>query len=361
MNQQIRFCTSFDGTRLAYTVTGQGEPLVMAPHWFSHLELNWQSPVWRPWLEALSRDYSLLRMDERGCGLSDRDVTDFSFEALVRDMEAVVDAAGYRRFALYGGNQGGAISIEYAARHPERVSHLVLFNAYARGWFKRGLSSAFEQENEARLKLVEVGWERDEPYYRQMLASQHIAQGASFEELRGLSELVRKAVPAKNLIPLIRTLFNVEVTQSASRLTCPVLVLHAREAPRVPFEEGRLLAGLIPGARLVPLDTANNILLEREPAFGHFFAELHAFIPPASSALKRDRLAQLTARETEILERIAEGLDNAQIAAHLGVSDKTVRNNITNIFDKLAVENRGQAIVVARECGLGKRKPSATS
>jgi pimeloyl-ACP methyl ester carboxylesterase/DNA-binding CsgD family transcriptional regulator len=354
MNQQIRFCRSFDGTRIAYAVTGDGPPLVMAPHWFSHLELNWQSPVWRPWLEALSRDYKLLRMDERGCGLSDREVGDLSFEALVRDFEAVIDAAGYDKFALYGGNQGGAISIEYAARHPQRVTHLALFNAYARGWFKRGLPNAFEEENEARLKLVEHGWEREEPYYRQMLASQHIAQGASFEELHGLGELVRRAVPAKNLVRLIRTMFNVEVTASAAKLTCPVVVMHARDAPRVPFEEGRVLAGLIPGARLVLLETANNILLEREPAFREFFVELNNFIPPSRSG--NSLLATLTSREREVLDCMARGLDNWQIAAHLGVSEKTVRNNVTNIFDKLTVENRGQAIVLARNAGLGRDK-----
>lgn len=355
MSQQIRFCRSFDGARLAYAVTGNGPPLVMTPFWFGHLELNWHSPVFRPWLDALSRDYALLRWDQRGCGLSDRDVADFSFEALVRDAQAVADAAGYQRFAMYGGNQGGAIAIEYAARHPQRVSHLALFNAYARGWLKRGLGRAFEEENDARLKLIEVGWEREEPYYRQMLASQHVAQGASQEELRHLTELVRQAVPARSLMALIRCMFAVDVTASAAALTCPVLVMHARSAPRVPFEEGRIVAGLVPGARFVPLDTSNNILLEREPAFKEFFAELRAFIPRSASAVSRERFAQLSARECEILERMAQGLDNAQIAAHLALSEKTVRNYISHIFDKLGVENRGQAIVLAREHGLGAR------
>jgi pimeloyl-ACP methyl ester carboxylesterase len=356
VNQQIRFCRSFDGTRIAYAQTGQGPTLVMAPHWFGHLELTWQDPVWRPWLRALSRDYALLRMDERGCGLSDRDAADLSFEALVRDLEAVVDAAGCQRFALYGTNHGGAIAIEYAARHPDRVTHLVLFNAYARGWLRRGLSRAVEEENEARLKLIELGWERDEPYYRQLLASQHIAQSASPEELVKLADLARRAAPVRNLVALIRCVFDIDVSASATRVTCPVLVLQARAAPRVPFEEGRVIAGLILGARLVPLDTTNNILLEREPAFGQFFEELRTFIPAAPEAAGRARFATLTARELEILERLAHGLDNAQIAAHLQLSEKTVRNYISQMFDKLGVENRGQAIVLARESGLGARK-----
>ena len=142
MNQQIRFCKSFDGTRIAYAVTGEGPPLVKAPHWLTHLEYEWESPIWKPWIESLSRAHTLLRMDERGCGLSDRDVADISFEAWVRDLEAVVDAAGLDRFALFGHSQGGAIAVEYAVRHPERVTHLVFLGAYARGSMRRDPDAA---------------------------------------------------------------------------------------------------------------------------------------------------------------------------------------------------------------------------
>lgn len=157
MNQQIRFCKSFDGTRIAYAVTGKGSPLVKAPHWLTHLEYEFQSPLWRPWIEALSRDHSLLRMDERACGLSDWDVADISFESWVRDLEAAVDAAELDRFALFGASQGAPIAIEYAVRHPERVSHLVILGGYARGWMKRGLPPERMAELEAQLKLVEAG------------------------------------------------------------------------------------------------------------------------------------------------------------------------------------------------------------
>lgn len=356
MNQEIRFCRSFDGARIGYALSGYGPPLVMAPLWFGHLELNWQDPVWRPWLQAISTYYGLVRMDQRGCGLSDRDMSDFSFEAFVKDLEAVVEAAEHQRFALYGGTQGGAIAIEYAARHPERVTHLVLFNAYARGWLKRGLPQSFNEENEARLKLIELGWDRDEPYYRQMMASAHIAQGASMDELKALGEIARHAMSARSLIEIIRTMFNVDVRTSAAGIKCPTLVMHARAAPRVPFEEGRLLASLIPGARLVTLETANNILLEREPAFSRFLAELREFLPRSQAAQNRDCFRNLTNREADILVRIAQGLDNSQIAAHLGLSEKTVRNYVTQIFDKLGVENRSQAIVLALDGGLGSKK-----
>ena len=158
MQQQIRFCKSFDGTRIAYAVTGEGPPLVKAQHWLTHLEYEWQSPIWRPWISELSKRHRLVRMDARGCGLSDRGPERISFEDFVRDLEAVVDALGLERFALFGHSQGGAIGIEYAVRHPERVSHFVLLGAYARGWFKRGLPPERMEELEAQLKLVETGW-----------------------------------------------------------------------------------------------------------------------------------------------------------------------------------------------------------
>ena len=190
MKQQIRFSRSFDGTRIAYAMTGEGPALVKAPHWLTHLEYEQQSAIWRPWLAALARGRTLLRMDERGCGLADRGVPDISFEAFVRDLEAVVDAAGLERFALFGHSQGGAISIEYAARHPERVTHLVLLGAYARGSGKRGLPPELMAELEAQLKLVEVGWGREDAAYRAMFSTQFVP-GATLEQLNSLSELQR--------------------------------------------------------------------------------------------------------------------------------------------------------------------------
>jgi pimeloyl-ACP methyl ester carboxylesterase/DNA-binding CsgD family transcriptional regulator len=356
VNQQIRFCKSFDGTRIAYAITGQGPPLVKAPHWLTHLEYELKSPLFGPWIRALSSGRTLLRMDERACGLSDWDVADMSFDAWVRDLEAVVDAAGFERFALLGHSQGASIAIDYATRHPERVSHLVLLGGYVRGWLKRGLPPEREAELQAQLKLIEVGWGRDDPAYRHMFSTQ-FAPGATLEQMNSMSELQRMSASPENALRLIRGFFNIDVRDRAPRVACPTLVLHARGDRRAPFEEGRLIAGLIPGARLVPLDTPNHILLEHEPAFRQFFDELNAFVP--GSRLAGEAFGDLTARETEILERIAQGLDNAQIAAHLGLSEKTVRNHITHIFDKIGVENRSQAIVLARNRGLGQQsRPS---
>ena len=355
MQQQIRFCKSFDGTRIAYAVTGEGPPLVKAPHWLTHLEYEWESPIWRPWISALSKRHRLVRMDARGCGLSDRGLEMISFEAFVRDLEAVVDALGLERFALFGHSQGGAIGIEYAVRHAERISHFVLLGAYARGWFKRGLPPERMEELEAQLKLVETGWGREEDAsYRRMFASQFMP-GATLEQLHSLSELQRVSATPRDAVRLLRAMWELDVSKSLPNVRSPTLVVHARGDLRCPFEQGRAIASTIPEARFVPLESQNHILLEHEPAFKQFFDELNAFVPSAPGGSERGRFPTLTPRETQILEYIAQGRDNAQIAARLDLSEKTVRNHITSIFDKLGVESRAQAIVMAREQGLGRQ------
>lgn len=345
MKQQIRFCRGFDGTRIAFAATGTGPALVRAPHWLTHLEYEPQSAIWRPWLAGLSSGRSLLRMDQRGCGLSDRGIETVNFEAFVRDLEAVVDAAGLERFALLGHSQGGAIAIEYTARHPERVARLVLLGTYARGRLKRSPES--RKESEAQLGLVEVGWGSDDSSYRQFFASQFMP-GASLEQLRQMAELQRVSSTPSDAARILRAFYNIDVSASVPGISCPTLVLHARGDLRVPFEEGRMLAATIPGAQFVALESNNHILQADEPAFVRFFDELRAFLGGART------FSDLTAREMEILEHIAQGLDNAQIAARLALSEKTVRNHITSIFDKIGVDSRARAIVMAREQGLGQ-------
>ena len=349
--QRIRYLRTSDGVQLAWADAGTGPVLLKAANWLTHLEYEWQSPIWRPWIGALSSGRTLVRMDERGCGLADRGVADVSFEAFVRDLEAVVDAAGLERFALIGHSQGGPISIEYVARHPGRVTHLVLLGSYARGRFKR--QPELREEFEAQLKLVEVGWGRDDASYRQLFASQFMP-GATLEQLRQMSELQRMSSHAPEAARILRAFNEIDVTATVPRVACPTLVMHARGDLRVPFEEGRRLAAMIPGARFVPLESKNHILLEHEPAYARVFEELHSFLPG-----DRDTFPELTARESQILDQIARGLDNAQIAARLELSEKTVRNHVSHIFDKIHVESRAQAIVLARERGMGQRsRPS---
>ena len=287
VHQNAQFCTSFDGARIAYAIAGNGPRLVRAPHWLTHVAFEWKSSYWVPWLERMTRDYSLLRTDLRGCGLSDRDVTDLSFESLVRDLEAVVDSSGWDNFTLYGASQGGGIAIEYAARHPDKVSRLILNGAYGRGYLKRELTPTQTAAFENQIRLIEIGWESEDPAYRQFFATQFMPT-ATLEQLRGMSELQRVSTSAANAARLVRTAAGIDVRESARRVSCPTLITHSTGDRRVPFEEGRLLAALIPNSTLIPLDSVNHTLLPGDSAFETFFEALNAFAPPARTLVAGD-------------------------------------------------------------------------
>jgi len=356
MGAQVRFCTSSDGVRLAYAISGNGPPLVRAPHWFTHLEHDWTNPAMRPWVEDLSKRYTVLRFDQRGTGLSDREVPEFSFETQVHDLEAVIDAAGFERFAMLGLSQGAASGIAYAARHPERVSHLVLCGGFARGWAKRGSPPELMEQREMQVNLIRFGWDRADPSFRQVFSCQFMPD-APVEAIRGFNDFMPLTASAQIAATIFSINSHIDVQEEARRVKCPTLVLHGRGDVRIPFEEGRLAAGLIPGSSFVSLETRNHLMMQNEPAWRDFVETLARFYPPGRTGAG-DSFPALTAREREVLELIAQGLDNAQIAARLELSEKTVRNNITHIFDKIGVENRSQAIVLARENGLGgARRP----
>lgn len=352
MRPQVRFCSSSDGVRLAYAISGNGPPLVRAPHWFTHLEHDWTNPAMRPWVEDLSRRYTFLRFDQRGTGLSDRDVPEISPEAHVRDLECVVDAAGFDQFALLGPSQGAAFAIVYAARHPERVSHLIVYGGFVRGWLKRGSTPEVMQQRETQVRLIELGWGSDDPSFRQVFSTQFMPD-AGLDIIHAFNDLMPLTASAKVAATIFRTNGTIDVQAEARRVKCPTLVIHGRGDLRIPFEEGRLVAGLIPDSRFVTLQTRNHLMPQHDPAWRELLAAVAEFYPPAQAARAQDGFPQLTAREREVLEFIAQGLDNAQIAARLELSEKTVRNNITHIFDKIQVENRSQAIVMAREAGFG--------
>ncbi|HTS41605.1 MAG TPA: alpha/beta fold hydrolase [Xanthobacteraceae bacterium] len=364
MNQTIRFCTTTDDVRLAYAVSGEGPPLVMSATWLTHLEHQWHSLAWRPWLEAFSREHKLLRYDSRGCGLSDRDTANLSFETWVSDFERVIEAASFQRFSLLGTCQGGPIAIEYAARHPERVSHLILYSTYARGRLRWTDRPKEVDKAHVLLDLTQLGWGQENNAFLQVWASA-FQPGGTIEHLRSWCDQQRAATSAETAVRLLRIGWNVDVRDAARKIRCPVLIVHPDRDAVVPIDEGRFLASLIPDARFVQLDSENHMPLADEPAWPRLLGELRSFLaqPSAAPATAGDALPldELTPRERAVLEGIAEGLDNSEIATSLGLSEKTVRNHITRVFDKICVEHRYQAIVRAREAGLGTSKQRVTS
>lgn len=354
--QQIRFCEGPDGVRLAYAVSGQGPPLVKAANYLTHLEFDWQGPVWRHWLEELGRHHTLIRYDERGCGLSDRDVDEFSTEAWLRDLETIVDAAELERFALFGMSQGASVGIAYAARHPDRVTRLILCGGYARGRLERELTPEGKVEAETMINVIRVGWGQENPAFRQLFSTQLMPEGST-DQIEWLNELARNSSAPETAARMERAFYNIDVTPLARKVTSPSLVFHARHDAAIPFDEGRLLATLIPDARFVPLESRNHILLKEEPAWARFLDEFRLFLGTGTSAGQPGLpFPDLTPREREVLDLVARGLTNRQIADELFISEKTVRNHLTHIFGKLDLSHRSEAIVRAREAGLGHRE-----
>jgi pimeloyl-ACP methyl ester carboxylesterase/DNA-binding CsgD family transcriptional regulator len=360
VEQEIRFCRTDDGVMLAYARVGKGPPLIKAANWLSHLEHDWKTPIWRPLLERLAGHNTLIRYDERGCGLSDWEVEDLSFDSWVRDLEAVVEASGIERFPLLGISQGGPVAIAYAARHPERVSRLVLYGTYLRGRRRRDPSPRDREEAEALLKLVRLGWGRENPAYRQIFASIFLPD-ATLEQTRAFSELQRLSTSPQNAARIVEGFDHVDVSDLAPALDVPTLVLHVRGDNRIPFEEGRRVAAMIPGARFVPLEGRNHGLLPDDPAFEPFLDEVRRFLaedepamaPRAGPELVVRAVGTLTRREREVLELVARGLDNTAIARALFISPKTVRNHTSTIFAKLGAGHRAEAVVLARKAGFG--------
>jgi pimeloyl-ACP methyl ester carboxylesterase len=267
-------------------VTGEGSPLVKTATWLSHLEFDFESPVWRHWIRELSRYNSLIRYDERGCGLSDQNPPEFTFSAWVRDLETVVDSLGIDRFDLLGLSQGGAVAIDYAVRHPERVNHLILYGAFARGWSKGagtyGLGASpkeleTSEAMKAMPKLIEFGWGQDNPAFRQVFTSMFVPDGG-LEQQRWFNELQRVSCSPQNAAKFYETFLQIDVADLLPRVSVPTLVMHARQDGVTPFEAGRLMAARIPGARFVSFEGRNHVLLETEPGWQTFLRELRQFI-----------------------------------------------------------------------------------
>jgi pimeloyl-ACP methyl ester carboxylesterase/DNA-binding SARP family transcriptional activator len=273
---EVRFCSTCDGVRLAYASVGEGPPLVWAAHWLSHLEISWQSPVWRHWTEEFAQDHAFAHYDERGNGLSDWEVADLSLEGFVHDLEAVVDALALDRFALIGSSKGGATAIAYAARHPERVSRLVLYGTLAQGYRWWGDAAEIERRDAMGI-LIRRGWAQDNPAFRQMMTTRFLPD-ATLDELRSFNDLQRHSSSGENAFRVQQVMSEVNLVDLLPRITAPTLVLHCSDDASVPFEQGRLIANRIPGARFVTLDSRNHILLPRDPAWSRFVAEVRSFL-----------------------------------------------------------------------------------
>jgi pimeloyl-ACP methyl ester carboxylesterase/DNA-binding CsgD family transcriptional regulator len=351
-SQRIRFLRTQDGLQLAWAETGAGPPLIKASNWLSHLEYEWESPVWRHWITFFSDHFRFVRYDEPGCGMSDWKVDDLSCSRWVGDLEAVANAAlPHGAFPLIGVSQGVATSIAYAVKHPERVTRLILYGGYARGWALRD-DSAGKREYEAIVDLAALGWGRDNPAFRQVFTSRFIP-GATSQQMDWFNELCKRTSSPAIAAELLRARAEVDVRDLVAKVRTPTLVIHAREDAVVPVVCGRELAALIPGAEFVELDSKNHILLEGEPAWERFRAAVRDFMGIEHVARgEESAFASLTLRERGILALLTEGLSNADIAERLGLSEKTVRNHVSNLFDKLGVWTRAQAIVFARDRGF---------
>jgi pimeloyl-ACP methyl ester carboxylesterase/DNA-binding winged helix-turn-helix (wHTH) protein len=276
LHQEVHFCTTPDGVRIAYAEVGQGPPLVRTGHWLTHLEYDWESPVWSPYLNEFAASHRLIRYDARGNGLSDWEVSEISFDALVNDLESVVEATGLDRFDLLGMSQGAAISIAYAARHPGRVKHLVLYGGFSRGRRMRGSPEEIAN-SDAVVTLMRQGWGQENPAFRQMFTSLFIPGGTP-EQAQWFNDLQRITASPDNAVRLRNVVDTIDVSEMLPRVQTPTLVLHVRNDAVQPFEEGRRLAAGIPGARFVALEGRNHCLLPGDPGWARLHDEVRAFL-----------------------------------------------------------------------------------
>lgn len=326
-------------------------PLVKAATWLTHLEHDLDSPVWRHWTDFLASHFRYVRYDERGCGMSDWDIRDLTLQRRVDDLEMVIDAAGLADpFVLLGISHGACVCIGYAVRHPERVARMVLCGGFARGALRRG-DGGVARTYEAIITLAEL-WGSDNAAFRDVFTSRFIPGGTD-EQLRWFTDLCRKTTSPDLAGPLLRARAEADVSALLPRVRTPTLIVHARNDAIAPLAEGRLLAAEIAGAQFVELDSQNHVILEHEPAWQRFKEAVLEFTGQTSvHAAGGPAFDALSPRERETLALLAGGLSNAEIAERLGISEKTVRNHLSHLFDKLGVWSRAQAIVFARDRGF---------
>lgn len=279
--QDVRYCSGADGVSIAYATVGSGPPLLKAANWITHLNLELDSPVWAHWIADLAKGRTLVRYDERGCGMSELDVNDFTFEDWVADLETVVDHAGLETFPLLGVSQGAAVAIAYAARHPERVSRLVLAGGYAQGRLVRARTQEQRSAAALDLELARVGWAREDTSFLRVFASQFLPDGTQ-AEWDEFTRFQQRTTSPDNAVRFLEQFAQIDVVDEAPLVQCPTLILHSRDDVRVPGSQARKLAALIPDSRLVMLDSRSHLLGAHEPAWQEFRAHVDAFLADAS-------------------------------------------------------------------------------
>ena len=351
-NQEIRFCRASDGTRLAYAIHGSGPPLVVVSCWLSHLQHDWQSPVWRHFLDELGEIATVIRYDERGFGMSDWDVDDFSIEARVSDLEAVLDSTGFERFALLGMSGGSAVAMAYAATHPASVSRLVLYGTVCGvpvEWSPEGWA-----EEETFRSMIRVGWAKEDPVFRRAFTTRFIPD-ATEAQMRWFDDLQRMSTSPVNAVASRIARQEVDIDADLPQIAAPTLVLQAIGDRSTTFDNAVKVSARIPGARLVPLESRNHILLADEPAWKVFIDEVTDFLEPDRQALGRttvtDRPATepLSARELDVLRLAADGRTNDEIADSLTLSVRTVERHLSNIYGKLGLSGRAARAAAVAE------------
>lgn len=346
-NPQVRFARLESGARIAWSSTGRpGRPVLLrVGHWMTHVEHDLRSPLWRPLIDRLSAVFELVRYDERGCGMSTGDEVTLGLPAALEELECVADAHGAPRFALFGVSAGATAAIAYAARHPQRVSHLVLLGGCTHGLLHRRPTAEGLAYFDAQLRLVELGWGRNDPGVQQLFTSRFMP-GGSAEQWASFNEHQRLSCDGRRAAALLRSRADVDVRDDARALTVPTLVLHSEGDLAMPLELGQEMASTIPGARLEILRSRNHIPLHPEPALDRLCQAIAEF---ASSETPGPALSDA---ERVLGALVAQGLDNLQIAAHLGLAEKTVRNRLSALYARLGVEGRAMAVVKTRELGL---------
>ena len=345
MKQHVRYVTTSDGINVAWSELGHGLPLVKAATWLTHLQYDLQSPIWAHWIEFLGEHFRYIRYDERGCGMSDRRIPDLQAAHWVDDLEAVIETARIDRpFALLGISQGAATAVRYAVKHPRRVSHLILYGGYAVGG-NRSDDPRRRDVYRAVMEVVRLGWGSENPAFRQLFTSRFVPDGSQ-TQLDWFNELCRRTTSTENAAALLAARGDVDVRDCLQHVRTPTLVLHATHDQVAPLEQGRYLASNIPGAEFVALDSRNHILLVHEPAWNDFRSALLEFTGQTTvQESAATAPASLTLREHELLTLLREGRSNAQIAWQLGIAEKTVRNHFSNLYRKLGVRSRVEALV----------------